>query len=440
MDYLESGGNGKHPLDADVIIMGGGPGGATLATYLAMHKINVLVLEREHHPRRHVGESLVPATTRVFKEIGFLDVMEQEGFVKKPGAAWTTWTSMNESSFVIRFSEHPQPGVDQDYTYHVNREKFDLLLLKHAASKGARILQGLRVEKVLLDERGYTCGVQALLGSRKLQLYSKIIVDATGRSTLLGNQLRLKVPDPLFNQFAIHGWFEGVDRGPADIADFIHIHFIPITRGWVWQIPIDEKVTSIGVVTDKAAFKEGVTSSSDGDFFMEHVKGNPVLAKRMQNARQVRSFVREADYSYSMKNLCGNGFLLVGDAARFVDPIFSSGVNIAMDSAKFGCEVILTALEKGDWSYEHFKPYEDKLKAGVKVWYEFIRLYYKLMHLFTQFTSKKEYRLELLSLLQGEVYDRNATRILDEMRRVIRVVEATPNHIWKPYLTDMVID
>jgi len=427
-------------MDADVIIVGGGPAGSTLATYLAIHNVNALLIEKDHHPKRHVGESLVPATTRIFKEIGFLEVMEQEHFIHKPGACWTTWTSENDSTYVLRLNEIPQPGVDQDYTYHVDREKFDLLLLKHAVSKGARVIQGLRAERVLMNGDGYAHGVEVQLGSRTTQLRSKIVVDATGRNTLLGNQLRLKQPDPLFNQFAIHSWFEDVDLGPTELEDFIHIHFIPVTRGWVWQIPIAERVTSIGVVTDKTAFRSGLSSLSDEAFFMQQIQTNPILAKRMKGAKRIRSFVREADYSYSMKQLAGNGFLLVGDAARFVDPIFSSGVNIAMDSAKFASEHILTALETGNSSYEHFRPYEQKLKAGVTVWYEFIRLYYKLLHLFPHFTQNKQYRYELLALLQGEVYDRKAVKILDEMKRVIKAVEATPNHMWKPFLTDMVID
>lgn len=427
-------------MDADVIIVGGGPGGSTLATYLAMHNVNVLLIEKGHHPRRHVGESLVPATTRTFKEIGFLEVMEREGFIHKPGACWTTWTNQSESAFVLPFSEHPQPGVDQDYSYHVNREKFDLLMLQHASSKGAKIIQGLRVDRVLMNGGEYAQGVEVQMGSGKVQLRSHIVVDATGRDTLLGNQLRLKQPDPIFSQFAVHSWFTGMDRGPAELQTYIHIHFIPVSRGWVWQIPIDEEVVSVGVVTDKKAFRSGLGSMSDEEFFMQQIQTNAVLAKRMKSAKRVRSFVREADYSYSMKQLAGNGFLLIGDAARFVDPIFSSGVNIAMDSAKFAFERIMPALEKGDYSYEQFRPYEQKLKQGVTVWYEFIRLYYKLMHLFTHFTVDKAHRFDLVALLQGEVYDRNAVKLLDEMRRVIKTVEATPNHIWKPFLTDMPID
>ena len=427
-------------MDADVIIVGGGPAGSTLATYLAMNGVNTMLLEKAHHPRRHVGESLVPATTRVFKDIGFLEVMEREGFVHKPGACWTTWRSTKDSTFVLRLSELPQPGVDQDYTYQVNREKFDLLLLQHAASKGARVIQGLRADRVLMNGNGYAHGVEVQLGGQKVKLTSKIVVDASGRNTLLGNQLRFKQPDPLFHQFAIHSWFKDVEKGPADLQGFITIHFIPITRGWVWEIPIDEQVTSVGLVADKAAFRSGVASMSDEEFFMQQIQTSPILAKRMKQAKPIRAFVREADYSYSMTQLAGNGFLLVGDAARFVDPIFSSGINIAMESAKFASEHILTALKEEDYSYEHFLPYEQKIKAGVRVWYDFIRLYYKLMHLFPHFTANKQYRQDLLALIQGEVYDPNASKILQEMRRVIKTVESTPNHMWKPLLTDMPID
>ena len=132
--------------------------------------------------------------------------------------------------------------------------------------------------------------------------------------------------------------------------------------------------------------------------------------------------------------------MLVGDSARFVDPIFSSGISIALEAAKAASESIVTALESGDWSRDALKPYEDHMKTGVAIWYEFILLYYKLMHLFTYFIDSKEHRLQILQLLQGEVYDRENAPVLDAMREVIRKVEETPGHIWAPSLTDIPID
>ncbi len=274
-----------------------------------------------------------------------------------------------------------------------------------------------------------------------MQLDARMIVDATGRGTLLGQQLKLKKNDPIFDQFVIHGWFDGVDRGysGAAEADYIHIYFLKgAQRGWAWQIPISEDVTSVGVVAEREVFKQ--SRKDIGGWFRSQVESHPTLCKAMSGASQVKDFEAEGDYSYSLKNFAGDGFLIVGDAARFVDPIFSSGISVALASASFGAEAICQAFETGDFSHEAFKPYEAKLRSGVEIWYEFIRLYYKLLPMFTYFIKKDEYRADLLTLLSGDVYDRKEAPVLGRMRNLIEVVQSTDNHIFKKYLTDMPID
>ncbi len=236
---------------SDVIIIGGGPAGAALGCYLSKAGIKNTIIEKANHPRDHVGESLVTNTTRIFQEIGFVATMEREGFVHKYGAAWHPPSSTGSVSIV--FSEFPVEGVNQPYSYHVDREKFDLQLLKHAESLGSQVWQGIPVTKVLFED-GQANGVRVRLGSQEVDLPAKIVVDASGRDTFLGRHLRIKEKDPLFNQYAIHGWFEGVDRSNPETGEFIHIYFLPIEKGWVWQIPITEEVTSIGVVTEKKDF------------------------------------------------------------------------------------------------------------------------------------------------------------------------------------------
>jgi FADH2 O2-dependent halogenase len=159
----------------------------------------------------------------------------------------------------------------------------------------------------------------------------------------------------------------------------------------------------------------------------------------MANAVRVNEFKTEGDYSYVLDKFCGNGFLMVGDAARFVDPIFSSGVSVAMHSARFGAETIRAGLESGDVSEEAFKPYERTLRGGVEIWYEFIRLYYKLLPLFAHFIQSK-YRVEILRLLQGEVFNRQDVGVLDVMRQYIAVVEQNENHVFRSQLSDIPID
>jgi 1H-pyrrole-2-carbonyl-[peptidyl-carrier protein] chlorinase len=419
----------------DVIIVGGGPAGSAIGSYLSKAGIQNVILEKANHPRPHVGESMVTSSTRVFKELDFLKVLEAEGFVHKFGASWH---APNGREFAIEFGEFPQEGIDQDYTYHVDRAKLDMLLLKHAEGLGSKVYQGVHVSKVLF-EGDRAVGVRANIAGQDVDIPARMVVDATGRNTLIGNQLKLKVKDPIFNQYAVHAWFENVDRGEVErTEDFIHIYFLPIERGWVWQIPINNEITSMGVVADRNVFRD--FSKDPEGFFWTHINSNPDLARAMASTRQVNEFKSEGDYSYSLSKFVGNSYLCIGDAARFVDPIFSSGVSVALYSAKYASERIVKAFETGDFSEEMLAPYETKVRGGVGIWYEFIRLYYKLLPLFTHFIQSKTHRIEVLRLLQGEVYDRGQVPVLDAMRAYIEKVEKSENHLLRAQLTSMPID
>ncbi len=420
----------------EVIIIGGGPAGSVMGSFLSRAGIKNIILESAIHPRDHVGESLVASTTRILDEIGFIPTMEKENFVHKFGAAWHDFTGRE---FPMRFSEYPLPDIKQPYTYHVDRAKFDALLLKHAEMSGSEVYQGVHVKQVLFDESGKACGVRAKFAGKEIDLESKMVVDASGRNTILARQLGLKKKDPIFNQYAVYSWFEGVDRSENEATtDFIHIYFLPVQRGWAWQIPITETITSIGVVAEREMFAES-KNSLEG-YFNKYIQSNKRLEAAMKNAVRVGEFKTEGDYSYSMDRFVGDGWVLIGDAARFVDPIFSSGVSIAQYSAKFASEVIIKAFETGDFSTAAFMPYEKKIRGGVNVWYEFIRLYYKLLPLFTHFVQSKEHRFEIIRLLQGEVFDRTEVPVLDAMRDYIRKVETTENHLFKSQLSDVPID
>lgn len=420
---------------SDVIIIGGGPAGAAMGCYLSMAGISNTIIEKENHPRPHVGESMVTSSTRIFEEIGFLKTMEDIGFVKKFGATWHA--PANRGKFSIEFSEFPQPGINQDYTYHVDRGRFDHLLLKHAEELGSTVMQGVVVKRVLFEGE-QAVGVRLGLGSQDVDMFAKVIVDASGRGTVLGRQLRVKEKDTVFNQYAVHAWFKGLDKGDDDTRDHIHIYFLTVERGWVWQIPITDDITSVGVVVDKSVFSE--FHADIEAYFNAQLQTNQNLTHTMRQAERINDFKSEGDYSYSMKNFVGNGYLMVGDAARFVDPIFSSGVSIALYSAKYASERIVEAFATNDFSTAVFKPYEERLRQGAGIWYEFIRLYYKLLPLFTRFIANPEYRLQVLQLLQGEVFDRSEVPVLDAMRRYIEAVEKSEGHIFKPQLAEIPLE
>ncbi|MDJ0953332.1 MAG: NAD(P)/FAD-dependent oxidoreductase [Acidimicrobiia bacterium] len=422
---------------ADVIIIGGGPAGSVLGSYLSMAGVSNIILEKAVHPRPHVGESLVSSTVRIFDEIGFLPTMEEAGFTRKYGAAWRP--TKKEGEFSIRFAEFPQEGVNQDYTYHVERSKFDHLLLLHARDLGSKVVQGVEVREVLFDDNNAATGVRVSIDGASTELSSKFVIDCSGRNTILGNQLGLRQKDPVFNQFAVAAWFENVHRSDnPETEEYIHIYFLPTERGWAWQIPLTDEITSIGVVAEREVFKQ--SRQRKEEYFWDMVATSPALATAMENAKQVEDFNTEADYSYVMEKFVGNSWMLVGDSARFVDPIFSSGISIAAEAAKYASKSIVEALQTGDRSEAALQPYEDKIKAGVAIWYEFILLYYKLMHLFTYFIDHKEHRLQILQLLQGEVYERENAPVLDAMREMIKTVEETPGHLWAGHLTDIPID
>ncbi|MDH2427296.1 NAD(P)/FAD-dependent oxidoreductase [Sphaerisporangium sp. TRM90804] len=431
--------------DFDIGIIGGGPAGATAAAYLAKAGLSVAVFEREVFPREHVGESLVPATTPVLIETGCMDKVEQAGFPKKYGAAWTSaeereidrmgfrnLTNGFRSAEVL-FSERDQTGVDRDYTFHVDRALFDQILLKNAESLGATVYQGVAVGEV--DFSGDLPVMRVRLGGRSVPITVRMVVDASGRRTHLGNQLKTKVTDPVFNQYAVHTWFDRLDRSALAVnkeqADYIFIHFLPVADTWVWQIPITDTITSVGVVSQRSRFR-----SFDGDrekFFWNTVASRPELLDVLKNAEQVRPLKAEGDYSYGMTQIVGDNHLLIGDAARFVDPIFSSGVSVALNSARIACQDIIAAARAGDFGRHRFTRYESKLRRAVRNWYEFISMYYRLNILFTAFVQDDRYRLDVLKMLQGDVYD-DEPKVLATMREIVRAVEEDPQHLWHPYL------
>jgi FADH2 O2-dependent halogenase len=274
------------------------------------------------------------------------------------------------------------------------------------------------------------------MGSRQVDFTAKMVIDASGRQTTLGKQLKMKVPDPVFNQYAVHTWFEGLDRGAlapnADQADHIFVHFLPIKDTWVWQIPITDTITSVGVVTQKERF--AASAGNREQFFWDFVASRPELRDALQNATRVREFKAEGDYSYAMRQICGDRFVLIGDAARFVDPIFSSGVSVALNSARIACKDVIAAHKAGDYSKDRFATYETKLRKAVRNWYEFISIYYRLNVLFMAFVQDPRYRIDVLKMLQGDVYDDQDPKALQAMKDILTAVENDPEHLWHPYL------
>lgn len=416
----------------DVVIMGGGPGGLTLGCYLADAGIAPLIVERLNHPRPHVGESLMPSTLRVAREIGFLGIVEDAGFPCSEGVVYRPQAG---DDVVLPYTHFPPDDVEQTYTYHVDRSRFDMLLMKHAESKGCTVVQGVAVDRVLFDgDRAY--GVQLSVGGRRLDIEARIVVDAAGRATRIGRQLGIRRDHPKLDHFALHGWFTGVDLGAPETARYTHVFFLPEVRGWAWQAPIDDTVTSVGLVAARSKFLEAGQGVEDF-FSASTLELNPKLSAAMRHAERVNELGGEVGYSYSLDRVCGDGWLAIGDAARFLDPVFSSGVSVAMHTARSAAERIEAAVRTERTSREVFLPYEDSVLTGAAIWDDFIRLFYRLLPAFTHLLESDVHRDALTRMIQGDVHERSDAEWLAEMRAMVRKVEEADSHPWKDQLMDL---
>lgn len=426
-------------LDTEVIIIGGGPAGSVLGTYLDRAGVDHIIIDKAHHPRPHVGESLDCTTTNILKEIEFLPVMQQQNFIVRGGMGWSSWYDAAEINLDfddLGASTGSARAEVANHAYHVDRAKFDDLLLQHARSRGSRIVTGAQVESIDFSRQGAANGVTAKVGESKISLRGRLVVDASGRQALLGRQLGLIKPDAEFRQFAVHSWFTAVDRGKKEAANFTHVHLLPIHRGWAWQIPISEEVTSIGVVTDRENF---VKAGEDIEQFFGWTIGlNPVLKQRMKSAKRLREFRLDGNYSYMMDRFAGDGWMTVGDAAFFVDPIFSSGLSVAMHSAKFAAATIAQALAANDLSAAALAPYEQKLRGGAEAWQKFVRLFYEVSPIFGRVVAESASRPKVLRFCEGEVYNDSADETLNEIQNEFDAIRANPDHPLRKHLTAVV--
>lgn len=417
---------------SDVVVIGAGPAGLTLGCYLADAGIDTLIVERAHHPRPHVGESLMPSALRVLREIGFLELMEAAEFPRSRGIAYHT---AGGKPVEITYAEFPQEGIDRDYTYHVDRAKFDMLLLKHAETRGCKLLEGVTVEEVLFDASGAARGVRAGFADQSVEIPARVVVDAGGRRTRIGRQLGLRREHPVLDQFALHAWFEGVDRGRHRTESYTHVYFLPQLRGWAWQAPIDGQITSLGLVADKRAYHEADLDAER--FFLQGLALHPSLARAVEKAWLINDVKGETNYSYRLDRVCGDGWLAIGDGARFIDPVFSSGVGVALDTARSAAERIRAGLAREDVRREAFLSYEDRVLSEGAIWDDFIRLFYRLLPAFTHLLESPRHRHTLLRMIQGDVHGDSEAAVLTDLRALVRSVEEADEHPWKGELLEL---
>lgn len=329
----------QETLTSDVIIIGGGPGGSTAATMLTLKGWHVRLFEREHFPREHVGESLLPATLPVLEELGVLPAVQAAGFLPKHGATMVWGKTPTPWSWYFRETNQRYP-----HAYQVWRPDFDNLLLDNSRSHGVDVREGHQVVDVQFeDERAVGVRYTAPDGTTG-EAKARWIVDASGQGALLGRRLNLRRWDPFFRNLAVYAYFTGAQRLPE--PDDSNIFIESYADGWFWHIPLHTGQMSVGVVVDSLIGQEGISQDGPAAFLRAQIPKAPYTARMLEHAALASGPFVVKDWSYMSEQVVGDGYILVGDAACFVDPLFSSGVHLACMSGVLAAAYVTTALKE----------------------------------------------------------------------------------------------
>jgi flavin-dependent dehydrogenase len=331
----------------DVIVIGGGPAGATVSTLLAQQAVGVELFERERFPRFHIGESLIPETYWVLKRLNMLPKMQRSHFVKKYSVQFVNASGKLSAPFY--FWDNKPHECSQ--TWQVARSEFDQMMLDNAREHGVVVHEGVRVVDVLFDgERAVGVTIQ-VDGGRREDVRARVVVDASGQAGLLQNRLRLRVWDPVLNKGAIWTYWEGAYRDTGRDEGATMVLQTASRNGWFWYIPLHNNIVSVGVVAPfDYLFKNRNGTGDYAQTYQEEVDRCPAVKYRVSPGTRVTGYFATKDYSYRATRVSGDGWVMIGDAWGFLDPLYSSGVLLALRSGEMAADAIVEGLAKDDTS------------------------------------------------------------------------------------------
>ena len=364
----------SNPKGYEVAVVGGGPAGSAAAITLAQRGRSVVLLERARFPRFHIGESLLATANERFAELGLTEIVRAAGFPPKWGASLSTFDGASERS--VDFAAAPDVRTPQ--TWQVGRAKFDALVLERARAAGADVREGCRVSAVELAPDGVTLELQcddgSNRGSQPDRLKVAALIDATGRDGLLAKRLALRKDEPRLANVAIYAHYAGVPRLEENRSGDIRI-VARADAGWFWLIPIEDDLTSVGVVLPKALYLSFEKGEPE-EMLRRAIADTPAVAKLMKGARREWPVRVERDFSYASSAYAGDRWLLAGDAGSFLDPVFSTGVSIALESGIEAATALDRALARGELRRKGFAAFERIQRRRFESFRRFVLAFY----------------------------------------------------------------
>jgi flavin-dependent dehydrogenase len=351
----------------DVAIIGGGPAGSTAATLLARAQRRVVVFERDKFPRFHIGESLLPFSMKAFTRMGVQEKFLGAGFMKKFGGEF--FSACRDEGVKFYFKDGYKSQTE--YSFQVTRADFDKLLLDHATESGADVCEETSVERVQFVNGHVALAIKPK-GQPTETVLARYVIDASGRNSVLGNHFKIKKSYEHLQKLSLFAHYDGVWR-PEGRDGTLTVLVRGIDR-WFWIIPLTPDRTSIGVVLDSETFRQ--SGQSPDDFLAGALAEQPIIARRMKNARCVSEVHVAADFSYRSEKLYGDRWLLAGDAAGFIDPIFSSGVFLAVFSGELAADALHEVLGQEAKARRLFTRYERKVNRAMDVYLRFVDAWY----------------------------------------------------------------
>jgi flavin-dependent dehydrogenase len=402
----------------NVVVIGGGPAGATVSTLVAQRGYRVELFEREHFPRYHIGESLIPETYWVLKRLGMLEKMRASPFVKKYSVQFVNQRGALSEPFY--FMEHKPHECSQ--TWQVLRSEFDTMMLNNAREHGVSAHEGARVLDVLF-EGTRAVGVRVQLeGGGTREVRSRVVVDASGQSSMLMSRLGLRVWDPDLKKAALWTYWKGARRDTGRDEGATIVAQTEGKRGWFWYIPLHNDVVSVGVVSSvDDLFKDRDTKSYETIYFQE-VDRCPGVKERIAGAERVGEFRVAKEYSYRSTQAVGDGWVLIGDAMGFLDPLYSSGVLLALKSGQLAADTIVDGLAKGDTSAAQLGRWEGDFRRGMDRMRRLVCEYYDGFSFGRFVKHHPDLKGHITDLLIGDLFTDRVDAVVEPMGRMKQAV------------------